>query len=140
MAVQFERQDSTRVEIREKTVYVHDTVYFEVPIQTAERTTRDTSSHLENDYAESEARINQDGTLYHDLKTKPGKKTVPVDVPQIQKDSIVYKDRIVKEIEQVPRDLSPWQKWQIRSSWILLSGLVIFILRKPLLAIIRRFI
>ena len=66
-----QQQDSTRVEVRKEIVYVPDTVYLEIPAQTAERTTRDSTSHLENDYATSDARINTDGSLYHDLKTKP---------------------------------------------------------------------
>ena len=140
LPIQTENKDSIRVEVREKTVYIHDTVLLEIPAQSAENTTRDTSSHLETDYAESDARINPDGTLYHSLQNKPQEKPVPVDVPQTQKDSLVYRDRYISEIVEIPRDLTSWQKWQMRSFWILLSGLVIFVLRKPLLSLIRRFI
>lgn len=42
-----QQQDSTRVEVRKEIVYVPDTVYLEIPAQTAERTTRDSTSHLE---------------------------------------------------------------------------------------------
>lgn len=98
---------------------------------------RDTSSHLETDYAESDARIDPDGTLHHSLRNKPQEKPVPVEVPQTQKDSIVYRDRYISETIEVPRDLTAWQKWQMRSFWILLSGLAVFVIRKPLLALIR---
>lgn len=135
-----ELQDSTRVEIREKTVYVRDTVILKIPAQTAENTTRDTSSHLETDYAESDARIDPDGTLHHSLRNKPQKKPVPVDVPQTQKDSIVYRDRYISETVEVPRDLTAWQKWQMRSFWILLSSVAVYVMRKPILALVRRFI
>lgn len=140
LPVQTERQDSIRVEVREKTVYIRDTVLVEIPVQSAENTTRDTSSHLETDYAESDARINPDGTLYHSLRNKPHKQPVPVDVPQTQKDSIVYRDRYISETIEVPRDLTAWQKWQMRSFWILLSVVAVYILRRPLLALARRFI
>lgn len=140
LPVQEESRDSVRVEVREKTVYVRDTVYLKVPAQSAENTTRDTSSHLETDYAESDARINPDGTLYHSLRNKDQEKPVPVDVPVTQKDSIVNKDRYVYEKVEVPRDLTAWQKWQMRSFWILLSVTAVYVLRKPLLALIRRFI
>lgn len=140
LPVQTENRDSVRVEIREKTVYVHDTVLLEIPAQTAENTTRDTSSHLETDYAESDARIDPDGTLHHSLRNKPQKQQVPVDVPQTQKDSIVYRDRYISETVEVPRDLTAWQKWQMRSFWILLSAVAVYILRKPLMALARRFI
>ena len=140
LPVQEESRDSVRVEVREKTVYVRDTVYLKVPAQSAENTTRDTSSHLETDYAESDARINPDGTLYHSLRNKDQEKPVPVDVPVTQKDSIVNKDRYVYEKVEVPRDLTAWQKWQMRSFWILLSAVVVYVLKKPMLALIRRFI
>lgn len=135
-----ENRDSVRVEVREVTKYIRDTVWMKIPAQSAENTTRDTSSHLETDYAESDARINPDGSLYHSLKNRPQKKPVPVDVPTTQKDSIVYKDRYVYETVEVPRDLTAWQKWQMRSFWILFSAVAVYILRKPLLALARRFI
>ena len=140
LPAQTEHRDSVRVEVREVTRYVPDTAWMKIPAQSTENTTRDTSSHLETDYAESDARINPDGTLYHSLRNKAQERPVPVDVPVTQKDSIVYKDRYVHDTAKVPRDLTAWQKWQMRSFWILLSGLLMFILRKPLRALIRRFI
>lgn len=140
LPAQTEHRDSVRVEVREVTRYIRDTVFLTVPSQSVENTTRDTSSHLETDYAESDARIYPDGTLHHTLRNKPQEKPVPVDVPTMQKDSIVYNDRYVYETVEVTRDLTGWQKWQMWSFWILLSGLLIFILRKPLLALARRFI
>lgn len=83
------QSDSVRVEVVKTVEYIHDTVTVEIPAQTAERTTRDSSSHLENDFAESDARINSDGTLYHDLRTKPQEKEIPVEVPKERKDSII---------------------------------------------------
>ncbi len=140
LPTQTEQRDSVRVEVRKETKYIKDTVFLTVPAQSAENTTRDTSSHLETDYAESDARIAPDGTLHHTLRNKEQEKPVPVDVPVTQKDSIVYRDKFIYETVEVERELTGWQKWQLRSFWILLSGLAIFVLRKPLLALIRRFI
>ena len=140
LPVQTESRDSVRVEVREVTKYIRDTAFIPIPAQSAENTTRDTSSHLETDYAESDARINPDGTLYHSLRNKPQEKPVPIDVPQTQKDSIVYKDRYLYEPVEVPRDLTTWQKWQMRSFWILLSAVAVYVLKKPMLALARRFI
>lgn len=140
LPVQTENRDSVRTVVREVTKYIRDTVTLTVPAQSASSTTRDTSSHLETDYAESDARINPDGTLYHSLRNKEQEKPVPVDVPVTQKDSIVYKDRYVYDTVKVPRDLTAWQKWQMRSFWILLSVTAVYLLRKPLLALARRFI
>lgn len=140
LPVQMESRDSVRTVVREVTRYIRDTIIMTISAQTAENTTRDTSSHLETDYAESDARINPDGSLYHSLKNKEQEKPIPVDVPVTQKDSIVYKDRYLYEKVKVPRDLTAWQKWQIRSFWILLSVTAVYVLRKPLLAMVRRFI
>ena len=140
LPVQTESRDSVRTVVREKTVYIRDTVWMKIPAQTAENTTRDTSSHLETDYAESDARIDPDGTLHHSLRNKEQEKPVPMDVPTTQKDSIVYKDRYVYDTVKVPRDLTAWQKWQMRSFWILLSAVAVYVLKKPMLALARRLI
>lgn len=140
LPLQTEQKDSIRTVVKEVTKYILDTVILEIPAQTAENTTRDTSSHLETDYAESDARINPDGTLHHTLRNKEQDKPVPVDVPVTQKDSIVYRDKYVYETVEVPRELTRWQKWQMRSFWILLAIMAAYLLWKPLLALIRRFI
>lgn len=68
------------IETNTDTKIVHietiDTVFIEIPAQSAERTTPGKESHLETDYAESDARINEDGTLTHTLHNKPTKQPV----------------------------------------------------------------
>lgn len=135
------QQDSTRIEIRGTVIYVPDTVFVEIPAQTAERTTQDSTSHLENDYALSDARINPDGSLYHDLKTKPQEKPVPIEKPVERKDSIIYRTQYIdREVTvEVERELSWWEKTQIYGFW----GLVVILLivyRKKIFALARRFI
>lgn len=138
-----QQQDSTRVEVRKKVVYVTDTVYLEIPAQTAERTTRDSTSHLENDYAESDARINPDGSLFHDLKTKTQKIPKEVKTPVEQNDSTVYKykeNTVYETVEvEVERELTWWQKTQIYCFWIALLVIVITY-RKGILSIIKRIV
>lgn len=141
LAENVQKQDSTRIEVREKVIYVPDTVFLEIPAQTAERTTQDSTSHLENDYALSDARINPDGSLYHDLKTKPQKKPVPFDKPVEKKDSIIYRTQYIdREVTvEVERELSWWEKTQIYGFWGLVVILII-VYRKKIFAIARRFI
>lgn len=138
-----ERQDSIRIEYRERIVSVPDTVFVEIPAQTAERTTPDSASHLENDYAESDARINPDGTLFHSLDTKLQMKPVPTEKQIEYRDSIVYRDRIktetVTETEYVERSLSWWEKTQIYGFWLALAVIAI-LCRKTLFALVKRFI
>lgn len=100
----------------------------DIPAQTAERTTRDSVSHLENDYAVSDARINPDGSLFHNLRTKPQKKPVETDKKIERRDSVVYKDRYlkVKEKVSVPRDLTKFQKFEIFGFWFLTAVICLF--------------
>lgn len=132
------QQDSVQVKVETRIEYVPDTVFIEIPAQTSERETADSTSHLENDYATSDARINPDGTLYHDLKTKPQKKPVEFEKPVERKDSIIYKTKTVTEtkIEKVPRDLTWWQKTQILGFWGCIFILMI-VYRKKILSFVK---
>lgn len=101
--------DSTNTEYRERVIFVPDTVFVEIPKQTAERTTADSTSHLENDYALSDARINTDGSLFHTLATKPQAKPVPTEQQIVYRDSVVYKNRIVTQTKTEVREKAvPW--------------------------------
>jgi len=132
------QQDSVGIRVETRIEYVPDTVFIEIPAQTSERETADNTSHLENDYATSDARINPDGTLYHNLKTKPQKKPVGFEKPVERKDSVIYKTKTVTKtkIEKVPRDLTWWQKTQIYGFWVILFILVI-IYRKKILSLVK---
>lgn len=74
-----QQRDSVRIEYRERTVFVPDTVFVEIPAQTAERTTPDSLSHLENDYAE-----NQSGRL---SVSRPENEAADETRPDEQRDS-----------------------------------------------------
>ncbi len=133
--------DSLRIEYRERIIYVPDTVLITIPAQTAERTTPDSISHLENDFAESDARINADGTLFHSLNTKPQEMEVPTQKQIEQRDSIVYRDRwlqrTITRTVTVKQDLSWWQKTQIYGFWVFIL-LMAFLHRKKITSLIRR--
>lgn len=123
-----EARDSVRVEERVREIKVTDTLFVEVPAQSAERTTADSTSHLENDYAVSDARINPDGSLYHSLETKPRTDTLTQELSVQAKDSIIYREKVIPQIVTVEKGLSDWQKIQIRGFWIFLiltSGYII---------------
>lgn len=105
-------RDSVRVEVRHKTVFVPDTILVPIPAQSSSHVTIDSLSNLENDFATSTARINPDGSLYHDLKTKPQEKPVEIQKPVVYRDSIVYVDKLVEDtkIEYVEKKLTKWQR------------------------------
>lgn len=119
-------QDSVKVQVVERTYLVRDTVLLEIPAQVATIVTPDSVSFLENDYAESTARINSDGSLFHDLRTKPQEKPLAFDKPVQQRDSVVYKDRLITKTKtvEVARKLTWWQSTQIYGFW----GLIILFL------------
>lgn len=140
-------RDSVRVETKTVTIYERDTVTIEIPAQTAERTTPDSLSTLENDFAISTARINPDGTLFHTLFTIPGKFNVPFDKP-IQKTEntrIQYKE-IEKPVPvevpvEVERKLTWWQSTCIKFfPWALgvIFAALVYVFRKPILNFARR--
>lgn len=111
--------DSVNTLVRIETVHVPDTVYFDIPLQKSERTMEDSVSHLENDYAQSDARINPDGSLFHSLETKPHRQPVEFQKPIERKDSIVYRykynDRVKYKDREVvkEKELSKWQQTKI---------------------------
>lgn len=138
-----QQKQETRIETKYERIFVHDTAYIEIPVQSAEKTVRDSASHLENDYAISDARINADGSLFHYLQTKPQKKPVPVDKVIERKDSLIYVKNEVKVPVKVEKELSSWQNFRLRyfnSLLIVLLGVLAYIFRKPIIKLIRRFI
>ena len=142
-AIVTEKRDSVRTEIRYEKVFIKDTAYIEIPAQISERIIKDSISFLENDYALSNARINSDGTLFHDLRTKPQNKPVVVDTKIERRDSIIYKDREIEVPIPVERELGWWEKTSIRFFPLSLSALFLiclYLFRKPILTLIRRFI
>ena len=129
-----EARDSVRVEERVREIKVTDTLFVEVPAQSAERTTTDSTSHLENDYAVSDARIMADGSLYHSLETKPRTDTLTQELSVQAKDSIIYREKVIPQVVTVEKELSDWQKIQIRGFWIfLILTSVYIIIRKKVL-------
>lgn len=122
-----ERRDSVRVEYRERVLFMPDTIFLEVPKQSAERVVRDSISHLENEYAYSDARILIDGSLFHALSTKPQKKPIQTMQKVITRDSIVYVDRWRSndKVVKIEKKLSWMQKAQI---WICRSVVLTWLL------------
>mgnify|MGYP000568592437 CR=1 FL=1 len=129
-------RDSVRVETVVRTEYVRDTVLVEVPVEEKEQTVRDTTSHLETTFAESDAAIMPDGALHHTLRNKPQQHPAEVETKVVYRDSIIYRDRIKTERVEVERELTWWQQTRLYGFWVLLAA-VAWSLRKTILAIIK---
>lgn len=135
--------DTTNTKVVYRTEWKTDTVYLSIPAQKAESTVRDSSSFLENDFASSLARINPDGSLFHNLNTKPQDKPIPIKTQIEYRDSIAYKSKLVEIPVIVERELSKWEKTCKDGFPIVLFLLFLSVswnFRKPLLNLIRRFI
>ena len=128
-----EAKDSVRVEERVREIKVTDTLFVEVPAQSAERTTADSTSHLENDYAVSDARVNPDGSLSHSLETKPRTDTLTQELSVQAKDSIIYREKVVPKIYPVEKALNWFVRmriWLGNIMLVLISGAVIIFIMK----------
>jgi hypothetical protein len=129
--------DSVQIEIRE--YFIHDSIPYEVPVIIEKNMTRDTTSHLENDWAESDASL-VDGFLEHTLKTKGHTVYLPVQVPvhdTLWREKSAQETIITKEVE---KPLSWWQQARLRAFWWLLAAVLLLAAwtwRKPLLRILK---
>ena len=137
-ALDTETRDSTRVVVRTELIESIDTVYVEFPKQSETVAVKDTSSHLENDVAVSDASVDALGFLHHSLKTKPrGRLPVPSKSTKERRDSIVYRDKnvYIEKPVYVEAELNAWQKFRLRGFWILaamVGGYVVWKYRKHL--------
>lgn len=131
-------RDSVRVEVHERVV--HDTVSFEVPVIIEKNVTRDTASHLENEWAQSDASL-VDGFLEHTLETKG--KTVYIPVTTIVRDTVTIEKEAVETIKEVKveKPLSWSQRTKLGAFWWLLAACVALLIntfRKPILTLLRK--
>ena len=129
-AISIETHDSTKVEVRTELIETIDTVYVELPKQSEKGAVKDTSSHLENDLAVSDASIDALGFLHHSLKTKPrGRLPVPSKKTKERRDRIDYRDKYVyiEKPVYVEAKLNAWQRFKMRGFWALLAAMACWI-------------
>ena len=126
-----QNSESSRVEVRMETVFKHDTAYVELPVFIEKVATLDTASTLENTYAKSEAIVTA-GILHHSLETKPVKVPVQVETKTEYRDSVIYRDRVITETQEVEKKLTWWQELKMKAGVlfliITLIGITYFII------------
>ena len=105
--------DNTKVEVKTVVERVVDTAYLELPVIVEKVATLDTASVLENKYAKSAALVSG-GVLTHSLETKPVREPVRVETKIVNRDSIVFRDRIQTQTVEVEKKLSGWQQAKLR--------------------------
>ena len=113
----------TQVEYRDRVV--HDTATVEVPVEVEKIITRDTVSHLENNWAKSDAMVS-DGFLHHSLESKPRIIQVPVEVHVTD---TLWKEQEIKEVEKlVEKELTWWQRFRMEAfPWLLLAVVLLLL-------------
>ena len=144
-ALDTETRDSTRVVVRTELIETIDTVYVELPRQSEKVVTKDTSSHLENDVAVSDASVDALGFLHHSLKTKPRSIPVPSKNTKERRDSIVYRDKnvYIEKPVYVEAKLTAWQRFRLDGFWILaavVAAIAFWKFRRPLLHLFMKLI
>lgn len=121
----------TEIEYRDR--IVHDTTTFEITKEVEKIITRDSSSHLENRWAVSDAVVSE-GYLTHTLESKPQIIEIPVEVHVT--DTLWKESQVVTETKYIEKELNWWQKFRLNGFWWLLGAVVallLWIFRKPLL-------
>ena len=144
-ALDTETRDSTRVVVRTERIETIDTVYVELPKQSETVAVKDTSSHLENDVAVSDASVDALGFLHHSLKTKPRSIPVLSKNTKERRDSIVYRDKnvYVEKPVYVEAKLNAWQRFRLNGFWILaaiVAAIGFWKFRRPLLHLLMKLI
>ena len=122
-------RDSIRTEIIEKIIKDTVTVTVEIPAESKERETRDSTSFLETSIAKSTASLKWQGDvpfLFHSLENKPQQIQKPVEVEHKEKSKIVYRTRYVSKYRYVTQDL-PWYKKALMWAGAIETVLIIFI-------------
>lgn len=122
-----EARDSVRVEERVREIKVTDTLFVEVPMQKESTTVRDSTSHLENDYAVSDARIMADGSLYHSLETKPRIDTLTQEMYVQVRDTTIYREKVIPKVVTVEKPMGWFTQlrlWLGNVMLVLIAGAV----------------
>lgn len=126
-----QQADSVRTEIRWRYIHIHDTVPFYIPVEKQTSVGED-SSHLETDFATSDAFVDSLGKLHHSLENKPQKIDIPVEGTALVSDTNHYENHAKVDSIYVPqpypveveKPLTGWQKFQMHGFWWLSVGLI----------------
>lgn len=104
---------------------VRDTVTIEIPGDTMKVVAQD-SSHLENKYSVSDARVDSTGRLHHSLINKNIKVEKEIVYKEIEK-TVEKEVPVIKEVTKEVKVVPGYYKWCSRILWILFGFVVIFI-------------
>ena len=116
------REIRTEIQYRDRVVPI--TATFNIPYFVERNVTKDTTSHLENPYAKSDAVVSG-GMLFHSLESIP--QTIENTVEVHVTDTVYKEAEIRTEKEYVDKPLSWWQKARIGAFWWLVGALAVLL-------------
>lgn len=123
------QSDSVTTKVIERVEVVTDTVEVEIPYISESVATRDTMSHLENEYAASDAMLSG-GILYHSLQTRPQIRKVEFKRPVLHRDSLIIRNSYREVTVEVDKPDTWFEKTQKVGFWGMISiVLIMFFLR-----------
>lgn len=128
--------DSVRVEVRERIVKVRDSVEVYLPDERVDNITSDTTSRIETSAAVSTATVSN-GKLHHALRHKQQPIGVKVDMEFTVEDITKEHLTTIREIVEVPRELTWWQQTQMRGFWVLLAAVGLFVSKGRIVQLFR---
>ncbi len=123
--------DETKVEYIERVVLDTVIVTVTIPAETAKQVIPDSTSHLETNFAESDAWINPDGTLGHSLTNKPQAFKKPVVAPRKEIQNNQTKESFKEvpvpypEYIEVERNFTNWERIRLKGFYYLLGLLIL---------------
>lgn len=115
------QKDSVRIEYRDR--IIHDTTTFTVEKEIEKIVTRDTSSHLENSWAKSDALVSE-GFLHHSLESVPQIIKVPYEA--VVTDTLIIEK--LTEPQYIEKPLTWWQRFRQDAFWWLTGGIILLLL------------
>lgn len=115
-----------RTEYRDR--LVHDTVQVEMPPKMEEKViTVERTSHLENEWASSDASVDSLGMLHHSLKTLPHVISVPVTIPV--HDTVRLEAKTVTLTKYVEQPLKGYQKALILAGIVFIACAIVRLIK-----------
>ena len=135
-------RDSLVVEYRDSLVYRDSIISVPIPLESDQAIVHvGDTSHRETSLAESDAWVDSDGFLHHNIRNKRGNIALNVAIPEhwiVDKARSQSATTLTKTV-YVEKPLTKWQIYRLRAFWWLLLCLVaslVYIFRKPLFALI----
>lgn len=125
------REIRTEIQYRDRVVPI--TATFNIPYFVERNVTKDTTSHLENPYAKSDAVVSG-GLLFHSLESIP--QTIETTVEVHVTDTLWKESEIRTETVEVEREFTWWEKVRLRAFWWLVLAVIALLawaFRKPLM-------